>query len=136
MNQSSILKIAFTCLLINLFTVTAFANGQKATWQYVLNKDNVIFSVDINSINVVNHTLRFSIMVDDRNQDVKSIVSTVVNNQRQFLFTEAFIYDNRNHKVHHETQPTKWKSIQPNSPMAYIVDFISKNRKKPIGIQE
>ncbi|MDU4960201.1 MAG: hypothetical protein E6X17_06020 [Sporomusaceae bacterium] len=121
-------------LVFALSTGSAFAAAQqdskKSDWHYVITRNNISYSVDMNSIKfIANNMLIFNVMFDNPDSDELIFVPTAVNaSEKTYRYESVYILDRKmNNLKSKDTTPTKWFEIKENSPISHIVNYIVDN---------
>jgi len=125
------LRVLILVLLILVMSVgSVFAADQqdskKADWQYIITRNNISYSVDMNSVKFPpKNMLFFSAIFDNYNTEEILLTSIIVNTTtREYRFEEGYTFDRKdNIKSRHPT-PSNWMQIGQDSPMEHIVYYI------------
>ena len=122
-------KIISITLLILLVCGVCYAENKEAKWQYVVTRNDVSYSVDVNSIKLVSNTIVFWMIMDNNNENKIGMIDTAINPySREFRFEEGYFYEKQTKKqLSHNTNPDQWKPIGKGSPIELIVDYVIKN---------
>lgn len=120
----------FSVLIVYFSSVIVSAEQKDTDWEYVITRNEVLYSVDMGSVKFFNNKMFFWVASDDDNENKICLFYTVVNPYtREFRFDESHIYNKKTREeIFSSGKPTEWKYISPNSPMKIIVDFIFEHR--------
>lgn len=121
-------RFIFVFLLLLFIPTTSMASSDS-DWKYVLTRNDIVYSIDIESVKVIPIGLNFFIAVDNKKENKVGIISTSVNvKTREFRFEHGSFYDSKtNQKLKTISRASSWKPIYKDSPIEIIVDYIIAN---------
>jgi len=122
-------KIISLSLLLLLICGICYAQNKEAKWEYVVTRNNVSYSVDMNSVKIASNTIVFWIAMDNENENKIGMIVTAVNPySREYRFEEGYFYEKgTNKQLSHNVNPDQWRPIGKGSPIELIVDHVIKN---------
>lgn len=120
-------KLICFLLLILGMTITICSAQEKADWQRVVTRNEMSYSVDMNSVRFPGGTIMlFCFSGTNYNKNTIAMAYVAVNVEtREFRYEKFYTYDLTTQKeLTAITMPSKWYSIGKGSVIELIVDYI------------
>ncbi|VBB07311.1 Hypothetical protein LUCI_2555 [Lucifera butyrica] len=126
--KKSLLIMISLLILCNI----SYAAPKKADWHDVLTNNNIVYSVDMNTIAVKPDGVMFWSLMDNHSNNQVTNVRIAVNTKEKICrFEEGIIYDKKtNRQILKLDRPMEWKKLVPGSSMERMVNYVLSHHRE------
>ncbi|MPN00123.1 hypothetical protein SDC9_147317 [bioreactor metagenome] len=126
--RKSYLVLLCITFLLAIFpsSITQGAPKTDYDWVLILTRDETKYTVDMNSIKIIDHTILFWGVSDNANETYVSFSYFSVNpNDRIFRFEKSARYDKQTlSEISYTRTPSEWEPILTGSPIEIAITYI------------